>query len=230
MHSLDVYFRDNDPRDPHDVNPRIFLHPFDGTVHTKHGELISAYDTEDCINMSDAELEGIAKLIPIEGTKGMGFVPEDHSLEKILRTFYPNHAWTKARQQLMELVLQKEEDEDDHRADGWEEDNAAAEVFCNNTASYTRLKHIDLRQQWVALIRNAGVMVPKHIDTKLNLADMFTKGLTGIILQEMTGRVLTKMLPFLNKDYEGSVKRLYETVSRERQTVEGNSGLVYYLL
>ena len=32
-------------------------------------------------------------------------------------------------------------------------DNAAAEVFCNNTASYTRLKHIDLRQQWVALIR-----------------------------------------------------------------------------
>ena len=30
VHSLDVYFRDNDPRDPHDVNPRIFLHPFDG--------------------------------------------------------------------------------------------------------------------------------------------------------------------------------------------------------
>jgi hypothetical protein len=56
-------------------------------------------------------------------------------------------------------------------------DNAAAEVFCNNTASYTRLKHIDLRQQWVALIRNAGVMVPQHIDTSLNLADMFTKGL-----------------------------------------------------
>ena len=79
-------------------------------------------------------------------------------------------------------------------------DNAAAEVFCNNTASYTRLKHIDLRQQWVALIRNSGIMVPKHIDTKLNLADMFTKGLTGITLQEMTGKVLTKMLPFLNKD------------------------------
>jgi hypothetical protein len=82
-------------------------------------------------------------------------------------------------------------------------DNAAAEVFCNNTASYTRLKHIDLRQQWVALIRNSGIMVPKHIDTKLNLADMFTKGLTGITLQEMTGKVLTKMLPFLNKDDEG---------------------------
>jgi hypothetical protein len=46
-------------------------------------------------------------------------------------------------------------------------------------------------------------MVPKHIDTKLNLADMFTKGLTGFILQEMTDRVLTKMLPFLNKDDEG---------------------------
>ena len=82
-------------------------------------------------------------------------------------------------------------------------DNAAAEVFCNNTASYTRLKHIDLRQQWVALIRNSGIMVPKHIDTKLNLADMFTKGLTGITLQEMTGKVLTKMLPLLNNDDEG---------------------------
>jgi len=121
VHSLDVYFRDNDPRDPHDVNPRIFLHPFDGPVHTTHEELISAYDTEGYINMSDAELERRAKLIPIEGTKGKGFVPEEHSLEKILRTFYPNHAWTKARQQLMDLVLQKEEDEDEHRVNGWEE-------------------------------------------------------------------------------------------------------------
>jgi hypothetical protein len=100
---LDVYFRDNDPRDPHDVNPRIFLHPFDGALHIKHEDLISAYDSEGYINMSDAELERRAKLIPSEGTKGKGFVPEDHSVENILHTFYPNHAWTATARQVARL-------------------------------------------------------------------------------------------------------------------------------
>jgi hypothetical protein len=75
-------------------------------------------------------------------------------------------------------------------------DNAAAEIFCLNTASYTRLKHIDLRQQWVRNIRNANIMKPKHINTKLNLADMFTKGLTGSSFKDMRAHVLIEMKPF----------------------------------
>jgi hypothetical protein len=75
-------------------------------------------------------------------------------------------------------------------------DNAAAEVFCNNTASYTRLKHIDVRQQWVTTIRNADIMVPKHVNTKNNLSDMFTKGLSGGLFQDMRGKMLIVMKPF----------------------------------
>ena len=75
-------------------------------------------------------------------------------------------------------------------------DNAAAEVFCNNTASYSRLKHIDLRQWWVKKLRDSNIMTPRHIDTKLNLADMFTKGLTGSSFKNMRDQVLIQMKPF----------------------------------
>jgi len=75
-------------------------------------------------------------------------------------------------------------------------DNAAAEVFCNNTASYSRLKHIDLRQWWVRKLRDSNIMTPRHIDTKLNLADMFTKGLTGSSFKNMRDQVLIQMKPF----------------------------------
>jgi len=72
-------------------------------------------------------------------------------------------------------------------------DNGAAEIFCKNTASFTRLKHIDQRQRWVAEIRNSNIMVPQHINTKCNLADMFTKGLSGSLFQNMRGKLLTEL-------------------------------------
>ena len=56
-----------------------------------------------------------------------------------------------------------------------EMDNAAAEVFCNNTALKTRLKHIDVRQEWVRMLRNKTILLPKHVGSRDNLADFFTK-------------------------------------------------------
>ena len=49
------------------------------------------------------------------------------------------------------------------------------------------------RQRWVAEIRNSNIMVPQHINTKCNLADMFTKGLSGSLFQNMRGKLLTEL-------------------------------------
>ena len=54
-------------------------------------------------------------------------------------------------------------------------DNSAAEIFINNTALKTRLKHIDCRQMWVRTLRDKSIIKPQHVDTKDNLADIFTK-------------------------------------------------------
>ena len=56
-----------------------------------------------------------------------------------------------------------------------EVDNQAAEIFINDTAFKSKLKHIDCRQEWVKTLRNRNIMVPKHVPTKENLADLFTK-------------------------------------------------------
>ena len=56
-----------------------------------------------------------------------------------------------------------------------EMDNHAAEVFCNNSTLNSRLRHIDARQHWVKTLRDSNVVVAKHVDTKLNVADIFTK-------------------------------------------------------
>ena len=54
-------------------------------------------------------------------------------------------------------------------------DNTAAQAFANNTALKTKLKHIDVRQEWVRMLRNKDIIKPIHDDTKDNLADLFTK-------------------------------------------------------
>ena len=57
-------------------------------------------------------------------------------------------------------------------------DNTTAEAFANNNAKKTKLKHIDARQEWVKVLRDKSILVPVHVPTKLNLADIFTKILT----------------------------------------------------
>ena len=53
-------------------------------------------------------------------------------------------------------------------------DNSTAESFAKNNAKKTKLKHIDARQEWVKVLRDKSILVPVHVPTKLNLADMFT--------------------------------------------------------
>ena len=56
-----------------------------------------------------------------------------------------------------------------------EMDNTTAECFVNNTAFKSKLKHIDVRQQWVKTLRDKSIIIPKHVNTNDNLADIFTK-------------------------------------------------------
>jgi hypothetical protein len=54
-------------------------------------------------------------------------------------------------------------------------DNAAAEAFTNNSSFKSKLKHIDCRQQWVRTLRDKSIVIPEHVPTADNLADLFTK-------------------------------------------------------
>ena len=58
-------------------------------------------------------------------------------------------------------------------------DNAAAIAFGGGNTRRSKLHHIDVRQQWVAQLRNADVCRLAKVDTKANLADPFTKMFTG---------------------------------------------------
>jgi hypothetical protein len=54
-------------------------------------------------------------------------------------------------------------------------DNDAARVFANDTASKSRMKHIDCAQEWVRMLRDKEICTPTRVDTHDNLADIFTK-------------------------------------------------------
>ena len=56
-------------------------------------------------------------------------------------------------------------------------DNTAAQAFAGSSVNRTKMKHIDCRQYWVRVLRDKGICLPVHVDTKDNLADLFTKPL-----------------------------------------------------
>ena len=58
-------------------------------------------------------------------------------------------------------------------------DNAAAIAFAGGNTRRSKLRHIDVRQQWVTQLRNAEVCRLIKVDTKVNLADPFTKMFTA---------------------------------------------------
>ena len=58
-------------------------------------------------------------------------------------------------------------------------DNAAAIAFSGGNTCRSKLCHIDVQQQWVTQLRNAEVCKLIKVDTKANLADLFTKMFTG---------------------------------------------------
>jgi hypothetical protein len=68
---------------------------------------------------------------------------------------------------------------------------ADSEVFMKNTAFKSKLKHIDCRQEWVKMLREKSILVPKHVNTKDNLADIFTKILGKQDFQRLCSRLMT---------------------------------------
>ena len=58
-------------------------------------------------------------------------------------------------------------------------DNAAAIAFSGGNTRCSKLRHIDVRQQWVTQLRNAEVCKLIKVDAKANLADPFTKMFTS---------------------------------------------------
>ena len=72
-------------------------------------------------------------------------------------------------------------------------DNAAAEAFSNNTCVKTSLKHIDARQEWVRTLRDKNVLTPTHVDTKLNVADLFTKILDKLTFEKLRDMIMTRL-------------------------------------
>lgn len=54
-------------------------------------------------------------------------------------------------------------------------DNKAALAFASKTAGRTKLKHIDVRQEWVHTLRDKNIIVTERVPSKDSLADLFTK-------------------------------------------------------
>ena len=71
-------------------------------------------------------------------------------------------------------------------------DNTTAEAFANNSAYKSMLKHIDARQEWVRMLRNKDILRPVHVDTKLNVADLFTKILSTGDFKRLGDMIMTQ--------------------------------------
>ena len=54
-------------------------------------------------------------------------------------------------------------------------DNTAAIAFSEGKVRKSKLKHIDVRQQWVEWLRDRSLVKLEYVNTKLNLADFYTK-------------------------------------------------------
>ena len=63
-------------------------------------------------------------------------------------------------------------------------DAGAAKCFIENTGASTKMKHIDLRQDWVKLMRDQGKFEFIKVEGIHNQADFFTKILAYVQVQE----------------------------------------------
>ena len=73
-------------------------------------------------------------------------------------------------------------------------DNAAAECFINNSAFKSKLKHIDTRQHWVKVLRNREILIPQHVPSADNIADIFTKILSRDIFERLRDRIMHPLI------------------------------------
>ena len=54
-------------------------------------------------------------------------------------------------------------------------DNTTAIAFSKGNVRKSKLKHIDVRQQWREWLRSRDLCKLEYVDTKLNVADFYTK-------------------------------------------------------
>ena len=73
-------------------------------------------------------------------------------------------------------------------------DNTACEAFINHSSARTKLKHIDCRQKWVKLLRNKEVLLPVHVDSADNLADLFTKILDRQVFEKLRDAIMVRRI------------------------------------
>ena len=71
-------------------------------------------------------------------------------------------------------------------------DNKAAIAFSDNSAFKSKLKHIDVRQEWVQTLRNKSIVTTKYVRSEDNLADLFTKISTADIFERLRNRMMFK--------------------------------------
>ena len=71
-------------------------------------------------------------------------------------------------------------------------DNKAAIAFSDNSAFKTKLKHIDVRQEWVKTLRNKNIIETTHVPSKDNLADLFTKILDADTFESLRDRMMKR--------------------------------------
>jgi len=69
-------------------------------------------------------------------------------------------------------------------------DNEGCRIFIDNTAQKTTLRHIDCRQEWVQGLRNQSLLRAVHVPSADNLADIFTKILSGDTFKSLRNRLL----------------------------------------
>ena len=65
-------------------------------------------------------------------------------------------------------------------------DNAAGESFCKSTSGLSKLRGVyQMRDSRIKELRDAKIVTAQHVDTKLNLADRLTKGLSHAARQAL---------------------------------------------
>ena len=69
-------------------------------------------------------------------------------------------------------------------------DNDAARCFADDSCFKSKMKHIDCRQEWVKILRDRDICTPVRVDTKDNLADIFTKILPPVDFERIRDRLL----------------------------------------
>ena len=65
-------------------------------------------------------------------------------------------------------------------------DNKSAISIAHNPVQYDRTKHIEIDQHLIKEKLDSGLIAAEYIPSKLQLADMFTKGLPTEQLQDLT--------------------------------------------